>query len=126
MGIAVACAALGLFYAIAGAWMLFSPQTFYEIAAFGPYNRHFIGDTGAVFLALGIALLRATPRPYPSRYVIDAALFASVIHLGNHLAEGFSQSLDWQTDLGLGAVLAVNLYASIWSRRGARLTRDLK
>lgn len=63
---------------LTGAWAMFFPRSWYEdfpakglgwVAAFGPYNEHFVQDIGGAYLAFGVLLgslcfpIESRPRP---------------------------------------------------------------
>jgi hypothetical protein len=78
---------VGISHLALGLWMAVSPGTFFDFAAFGVRNDHFIRDISTLYLALGAVLLIAARRP-PWRVPILA--FATVqyaLHLANHLAD---------------------------------------
>ena len=69
-----------------GAALLFAPAWFFErIGHFPPFNRHYMGDLGAFYLAFAIALLWAARMPGRHRSLIGAVALGSLLHLGNHL-----------------------------------------
>lgn len=75
----------GWFNTLTGLTLLFAPIWFYEnIGNFPPYNRHFLGDTGAFLLPWGIGLLWAARQPAVHRPLIGLAALASLIHALNH------------------------------------------
>lgn len=118
----IICLLLGVLYAATGFWMLLAPATFYPFAHIGAYNHHFIADIGAFIIPIGFGLLFASRDPIRYRSLVDVALLASALHLGNHLTDGFSEPLYPQTDIALTLVLVLNAYAS-WATRHPRLRR---
>lgn len=57
---ALVVAAFGIFTLVLGAWAIVDTTSFYDnIAAFPPYNRHFLHDLGAFQIGLGAALVLA-------------------------------------------------------------------
>lgn len=115
----IICALLGAIYTATGLWMLLSPASFYPFARIGPYNHHFIADIGAFTTAIGFGLLWALRDPIRYRSLINVALLAGALHLLNHLTDGFSQPLYWQTDIALSVGVIINAYAS-WSTKTPR------
>ncbi|RMF77262.1 MAG: hypothetical protein D6737_18270 [Chloroflexi bacterium] len=75
----------GLFYALTGVALLFAPRWFFEnVGTFPPFNRHYLGDTGAFTLALGLGLLLAARDPLRQRVMIVVGLVATLVHTANH------------------------------------------
>ena len=55
---------VGLQFLALGAWALAAPRSFFDtVAAFEPYNQHFVQDIGAFQVGLGAVLLLAYWRP---------------------------------------------------------------
>ena len=80
----------GVFYALAGAALLFAPEWFYQAAAtFPPFNRHFAGDLGTFNLPLGLLLIWAARTPAQHRSLLLLAVMVSWLHALNHLYDDF-------------------------------------
>jgi hypothetical protein len=84
-GIQLTLGISGLFYLLTGLALLFLPTWFFTyIGNFPPYNRHYLGDTGAFLLPLGMGLLLAARTPAAHRSVILISAVASLAHALNH------------------------------------------
>ena len=84
-GIQVILGIGGLFYTLVGLALLFIPTWFFTyIGDFPPFNRHYMGDSGAFVLPLGIGLLMAMKQPVAHRNVIFLAAVGSMVHALNH------------------------------------------
>ena len=80
----------GLINVFGAGALLFAPEWFYQtIGDFPPFNQHYMGDTGAFLLALGLGLLIATRDPGRHRSLIGIAIVGNLVHLGNHLYDDF-------------------------------------
>jgi hypothetical protein len=118
--------ALGAPLVAVGAWALLAPRSFYDdfpggglhwIAAYGPYNEHFVRDFGALELALGLLLVFAAV--VLGRRLAQAALGAllvfSVPHFVFHLSEldalPTGDNVVNMVTLGLSIVVPVALLA---------------
>lgn len=59
--------ALGLGLAANGLFMLISPANWYfavpGVTTTGPFNQHFLGDIGLIFLLVAVAMLIGVSRP---------------------------------------------------------------
>lgn len=107
----------GLFLVVVGLWALIGPQSFYEsLAAFEPYNRHFIQDIGAFQIGLGAVLLIAA---WLTSDALAAALLGTGVggaaHLASHLA-GLDLGGTPALDVPFFTVLAGLLLAAGWIR----------
>ena len=81
-------AALGLANVASGLSLLLTPLWFYaNVGTYAPYNRHFMGDTGAFVLALGVGLLLAAPRLEQHRLLLGVAVLGSALHAANHVVD---------------------------------------
>jgi hypothetical protein len=75
----------GLFYTLVGLALLFIPTWFFTyIGDFPPFNRHYMGDSGAFVLPLGIGLFMAMKQPAAHRYIVFLAAIGSLVHALNH------------------------------------------
>lgn len=69
-----------------GLWALASPQSFFDqLAAFEPYNRHFVQDIGAFQIGVGAALLAARFLPDGLLVGLLAGAVGSAGHTVSHL-----------------------------------------
>ncbi len=116
--IQVAVFLAGLFYLLAALGLLFAPGWFFEyIGHFPPYNRHYMGDTGAFLLPLALGLLVAARDPSRYRFLIGLGALASVIHTFNHLYDAAFEGLThghWLLDLTPLFLLAMALIAAYY------------
>ena len=113
---------VGLMFVGAGVWAFVAPRSFFEnVAAFEPYNAHFIRDIGAFQLGLGAVLLLGV-------WVRDA-LFAAlagvavgaVAHVVAHIVDRHAGG-DPVLDIPMFGLVAGLLVAAAIVR--ARLVRD--
>lgn len=77
---------VGAYHLILGLAMAFAPRAFFDgIAAYGPYNDHYVRDVATFYLALGAVLLVALRR---ASWRVPLLAFATVqyaLHVLNHL-----------------------------------------
>jgi hypothetical protein len=106
------------FYTIFGAWALVSPRSFFDtVAAFPPYNEHFVHDLGAFQLGLGAAALAALAIHGSLVAVLVGLAVASVLHAAAHAVDahlGGQPTDPWA--LGLFAALVVLALIVAWRR----------
>ena len=82
----VVVAALAVFHVGEGLWMVFSPDSFFDvIGQYGLENTHYVGDVGAFVLAYGIALLIAVGRPSWRTPLLAVGALWYAFHALNHL-----------------------------------------
>lgn len=80
--------ALALFHIAEGLWMVFSPDTFFDlIGRYGLENTHYVGDVGAFVLAYGIALMIAVGRPSWRAPLLGVGALWYAFHALNHLLD---------------------------------------
>ena len=108
---------------LTGLTLLFAPRWFYEnVADFPPFNRHFLGDIGALTLALGFGLVMAARNPRGHRGLIGIGALGGLIHAVNHLYDDLvverGASLHWATNTLPVLLMAASL---LWAWR---VTRD--
>lgn len=110
--------AAGFFYLLAALALLFVPQWFFEnVGHFPPYNRHYMGDTGAFLLPLATGLMVAARDPGRYRFLIAIGAIASVIHTFNHVYDAAFEGMThghWLLDLTPLALLAVALIVAYY------------
>lgn len=76
----------GIMFAGFGLWALAAPQSFFDqLAAFEPYNRHFVQDIGAFQIGLGAALLAGRFLSDALLVVLLAGAVGSAAHTVSHL-----------------------------------------
>ena len=98
---------VGLSDLLAGAALLLTPRWFFDdVAPFGTYNPHFLGDAGAFLLPVGAALIVATRDPSRFRSLVILGAAVSVLHFFNHLFGSIAHAESW-LQTGLVAVQAV-------------------
>ena len=84
----VVVAALAVFHVGGGLWMVFSPDSFFDvIGQYGLENTHHVGDVGAFVLAYGIALLIAVGRPSWRTPLLAVGALWYAFHALNHLLD---------------------------------------
>ena len=84
----VVVAALAVFHVGEGLWMVFSPDSFFDvIGQYGLENTHYVGDVGAFVLAYGIALLIAVGRPSWRTPLLAVGALWYGFHALNHLLD---------------------------------------
>jgi hypothetical protein len=84
----VVVAALAVFHVAEGLWMVFSPESFFDvIGRYGLENTHYVGDVGAFVLAYGIALLIAVGRPSWRTPLLAVGALWYAFHALNHLLD---------------------------------------
>ena len=84
----VVVAALAVFHIGEGLWMVFSPDSFFDvIGQYGLENTHYVGDVGAFVLAYGIALLIAVGRPSWRTPLLAVGALWYAFHALNHLLD---------------------------------------
>ena len=80
--------ALAVFHVGEGLWMVFSPDSFFDvIGQYGLENTHYVGDVGAFVLAYGIALLIAVGRPSWRTPLLAVGALWYAFHALNHLLD---------------------------------------
>jgi peptidoglycan/LPS O-acetylase OafA/YrhL len=108
------------FYGIFGAWALLAPRSFFDtVAAFPPYNEHFLHDLGAFQLGLGAAVLGALAIRRSLVAVLAGVAVASVLHAAAHAVDtdlGGQPTDPWV--LGLFAALVVLALIVAWRSEG--------
>jgi len=86
----IVIAMAGAVYLTTGAALIVAPEWFFAtLGNFPPFNRHYMGDTGAFILPLGIGLLIAVRDPQQHKSLIGVAIAASLLHTANHLYDDF-------------------------------------
>jgi hypothetical protein len=79
---------LAALFILPGAWALLAPASFYDtIAAFPPYNEHFLHDLGAFQLGLGTALLLAAAGRPGRAVALWGAAVAGALHAVSHIVD---------------------------------------
>lgn len=102
---------VGLSDALAGLALLFAPRWFFDtIGNFPPFGRHFMGDTGAFLLPIGLALIVAARDPRRYRLLVWLGAGASLLHFLNHLYGSLAAGEAWLPTLEV-AVPAVAMLA---------------
>lgn len=95
----------GVMFVAFGVWALASPQSFFDqLAAFEPYNRHFVQDIGAFQIGLGAALLAARFLPDALMVGLAAGTIGSAAHTVSHVVG---------TDLGGTPVVDIPTFAIV-------------
>lgn len=106
-------AALGAYHLGLGVLMVLAPRTFYdEIAAFPPYNDHFIRDISTFYLAMGAVLLVAAVRRAWQVPLLVLALVQYALHVVNHAWDVSDTEPGWMGPVNLVSLLVVT--AALW------------
>jgi peptidoglycan/LPS O-acetylase OafA/YrhL len=111
---------IGLSDLLTGVILMVAPRWFYDhIGTFPPYSRHFLGDTGAFILAIGVALVVAAMNPAKYRSLVTIGAIASVLHLLNHLYGSLFVHEPWlpTIEVAVPAVVMVIVVAFLRSSR---------
>lgn len=108
----------GIGFIAPGAWAMIEPRSFFAVlAAFEPYNQHFLQDIGAFQIGLGVVLLLAGVRARADG--LSVALVGvgvgATFHAASHIV-GRGLGGTPQTDIPLFATMAVLLLAAGWFR----------
>ena len=102
-------AAAAVFYLVVGVWAFAVPASFFaHIAAFPPYNEHFLHDIGAFSIGLGAAAVAGLLVADGLTAVLGGIAVGSVLHEIAHImdrAAGGKPSDPWL--LGLLALVVV-------------------
>lgn len=110
----------GAYHLALGALMALAPRTFFdEIAAYGPYNDHYIRDVSTFYLALGAVLIVAAARRSWQVPLLAFAVIQYALHLVNHLWDVSDTDPGW---LGPANLVSLALIAAAlwWLLRRAR------
>lgn len=112
--------ALGAYHLALGAFMVIAPRTFYdEIAAYPPYNDHFIRDISTFYLALGALLVVAAARRAWQVPLLVLALVQYALHVLNHVWDVSDTEPGWIGPFNL-VTLGLLTAALWWLLRRAR------
>jgi len=112
-------ALIGIGSVLNGLWMLATPVPWYvyipaALQDFGAPNAHLVRDAGCGFLAVGVGLLWALPRPVHATPLIALACVFYCVHALVHVwdtATGAVGPEHWLIDLPLTYLPAVALLA---------------
>ncbi len=79
---------IGVFMLGVGAWAFFAPESFFaRLAAFEPYNEHFLRDIGAFQIGLGAVLLFAVVWADALLVALTGVASGFVFHFFSHLID---------------------------------------
>ena len=109
---------LGLAFTALGAWAMIDPRSFFDtIAAFEPYNQHFLQDIGAFQIGLGAVLLLAgvPARADALATALGGVGIGSALHTVSHVV-GLGLGGTPQTDIPTFSVMTVLLLGAAWLR----------
>jgi hypothetical protein len=102
---------VGLSDLFAGLALMLTPRWFFNnIGTFAPYNRHYLGDTGAFVVAIGVALVVAAINPTKYRSLITIGAIASLLHFLNHLYGSLFAHEAWLPTIEVGVTAAALVY----------------
>jgi hypothetical protein len=108
---------VGISDLFAGLALMLTPRWFFDhIGTFPPYSRHYLGDTGAFILAIGVALTVAATNPIRYRSLVTIGAIASVLHFLNHLYGSLFQHEAWMQTLEVGVPAAAMVYVVVMVR----------
>ncbi|NIJ12360.1 PPOX class probable F420-dependent enzyme [Saccharomonospora amisosensis] len=97
---------LGVAVIIAGLWAMVAPSSFADLAGFAGQG-HFVADTGAFQLGLGVGLLLAPAWADSLATVLAGFLVATTAHAVNHIVDLDEGAAAWQAWLLGGTCVAV-------------------
>ncbi len=107
-------------------WIAVAPHSFFhQIAAFGAYNGHFLGDAAAFEGGIGLALAAAVRWPALRAGTLAAALGATALHALNHWIDvnhahaGSNAGITDAVSLTLLAAFTAVLLAAVMRERAA-------
>lgn len=104
---------LGAYHLALGVLMVVAPRTFFdEIAAYPPYNDHFIRDISTFYLALGVVLMVAAARRAWQVPLLVLALVQYVLHVLNHVWDVSDTEPAWLGPVNL--VTLTLIAAALW------------
>jgi hypothetical protein len=105
-------------FGLGGLWAFVSPRLFFDtVAAFEPFNAHFVRDLGAFQIGFAAALLAALRTPGPLVAVLFGTGFGTAVHALGHFLDRDLGGNPWVDVPGLVILAAILLAAS---RRAAR------
>lgn len=75
-------------FLVFGAWALVAPTSFFDqLAAWPPYNRHFIHDIGVFQLGIGVALAAGLSRMRGALAALAGGAVAAFLHVVSHIVD---------------------------------------
>lgn len=113
-----AVALLGIaFWAVSGAWAFASPASFYDaVAAYPPFNAHFLRDAGSFMLGLGGALAFGLWWRSALAAALAGSAIGAVFHVAAHVIDR-EQGGSWVETAGLAALAVAFVVAAVVQRR---------
>jgi hypothetical protein len=103
----------GAYHLVLGAFMVVAPRTFFEeIAAYGPYNDHYIRDIASFYLAMGVMLVLAAGRRAWQVPVLAFCLIQYAFHVLNHVWDVSDADPSWIGPVNLVVLLLIG--AGLW------------
>ena len=114
----VVAVVFGIVFAALGVWGMVDPGSFFvTLAAFEPYNQHFLQDIGAFQVGLGAALLLAgvPARADGLAVALSGVGIGSALHSVSHII-GRDLGGRPETDIPTFGVMTVLLLAAGWLR----------
>jgi hypothetical protein len=103
----------GAYHLLLGVFMVAAPRTFFdEIAAYGPYNDHYIRDNASIYLAMGVMLLLAAARRSWQVPVLFFCLVQYGFHILNHVWDVSDADPSWLGPMNLVVLLLIG--AGLW------------
>jgi hypothetical protein len=102
--------AFGISQLALAAWMIVSPDSFFDsIAGFGVQNDHYIRDNAMFPLAIGVGLVLAAGRPSWRLPVLVISAVWYLAHSVNHLVDIGESDPDWVGPADFVALLLTGL-----------------
>lgn len=110
--------AAGGYHLALGLLMAVAPRRFFDdVAAFPPYNEHFIRDLATFYLALGAVLLVAAARTAWQVPLLVFAVVQYALHLVNHIVDVGDTVPAWMGPAQIVAIALVGLALAALLRR---------
>jgi hypothetical protein len=118
---------LGVAFVALGGWAMVDPRSFFaSLAAFEPYNQHFLQDIGAFQVGLGAVLMLAgvPARADGLTVALGGVGMGSALHMVSHVI-GRDLGGTPETDIPTFGLMTVLLVGAAWLRwrAAARLRR---
>ena len=108
------------FWVVFGAWAFASPATFYDaVAAYPPFNAHFLRDSCAFMLGLGAGLAAALWWRDALAAALGGSAVAATFHVAAHVIDRH-QGGSLADTLGLAALAAAFVATAVAQRRRDR------
>ena len=104
---------LGAYHLLVGLAIAVAPRDFYDnVAAFPPYNAHFLRDVATFYLALGLVTVVASARRSWQVPVLAVTLAQYTLHVINHLVDVGDTDPGWHGPANVATLALIG--ALIW------------